>query len=63
VTPAQIALAYVLCQPANVFAVTGPLTAAELRDSVAAVDLALTADELRHLNLEDVEDGTAAAQP
>jgi aryl-alcohol dehydrogenase-like predicted oxidoreductase len=53
VTPAQIALAYVLCQPAHIFAVTGPLTAAELRDSVAAVDLTLTADELRHLNLED----------
>jgi aryl-alcohol dehydrogenase-like predicted oxidoreductase len=50
---AQISLAYVLSQPAHVFALTGPLTLDELRDSVAAVDLSLTADELRHLNLED----------
>jgi aryl-alcohol dehydrogenase-like predicted oxidoreductase len=50
---AQVALAYVLCQPAHVFAVAGPLTVGELRDSVAAVDLTVTADELRHLNLED----------
>ncbi|GAA0921422.1 aldo/keto reductase [Virgisporangium aurantiacum] len=50
---AQVALAFVLCQPAHVFALTGPLTLDELRDSVAAVDLSLTIDELRHLNLED----------
>ena len=58
---AQVALAYVLCQPAHVFALTGPLTLGELRDSVAAVGLALTADELRHLNLEDAGDATPAA--
>ena len=32
----------------------------ELHDSVAAVDLTLTADELRHLNLEDASDGAAS---
>jgi aryl-alcohol dehydrogenase-like predicted oxidoreductase len=53
VSMAQVALAYVLCQPPHVFAVAGPLTTGELSDSVAAVDLALTAGELRHLNLED----------
>jgi aryl-alcohol dehydrogenase-like predicted oxidoreductase len=58
VAPAQVALAYVLCQPEHVFAVAGPLTLGELRDSVAAADLTLTADELRHLNLEDAGDGT-----
>ena len=50
---AQVALAFVLCQPPHVFALVGPLTDGELRDSLAAVDLFLTADELRHLNLED----------
>lgn len=50
---AQVALAFVLSQPGHVFALTGPLTLGELRDSVAAADVALTTDELRHLNLED----------
>jgi aryl-alcohol dehydrogenase-like predicted oxidoreductase len=53
VPPAQVALAFVLCQPAHVFALTGPLTLGELHDSVAALDVSLTAAELRHLNLED----------
>ena len=56
-TPAQIALAYVACQPANMFPIIGPLTAGELAECLAA-DVALTADELRYLNLETGEPAT-----
>jgi len=48
----NIALAYVLSQPYPVFALIGPRTVAELQESLPAIDLALTADELRWLNLE-----------
>ena len=48
----QIALAYVLCQPLNLFALIGPATLDETRTSVAALDIQLTDDEMRWLNLE-----------
>ena len=53
VTPNQIALAYVLCQPFPTFALIGPQTIDELRDSLAALDISLTPQEMRWLNLEE----------
>jgi aryl-alcohol dehydrogenase-like predicted oxidoreductase len=52
VTPAQIALAYVLCQPFPVFALIGPQSIDELRDSLPALEIVLTPEEMRWLNLE-----------
>jgi len=50
-TIAQVALAYVLNQPLNLFALVGPFTAAELEADVAAAALALTPAELAWLDL------------
>ena len=50
--PIQIALAYVLTQPFPVFALIGPRRLAETRNSLAALDLNLSEDERRWLNLE-----------
>ena len=52
ISGAQIALAYVLCQPLNVFAMIGPETFDEMNASFAALDVRLTPDELAWLNLE-----------
>ena len=52
VLPINIALAYVLCQPFPTFALFGPRTLAETRTSLPALEIALTPDELRWLNLE-----------
>lgn len=52
ITPNQIALAYVLCQPFPTFALIGPQTIDELRDSLAALNIQLTPNEMRWLNLE-----------
>jgi predicted dehydrogenase/aryl-alcohol dehydrogenase-like predicted oxidoreductase len=52
VSSTQIALAYVLCQPFPTWALIGPRTIEETRTSVAALDVALTPEELRWLNLE-----------
>jgi aryl-alcohol dehydrogenase-like predicted oxidoreductase len=52
VTPAQVALAYVLCQPFPTFALIGPQTIDELREAIPALGVSLTPDELRWLNLE-----------
>jgi aryl-alcohol dehydrogenase-like predicted oxidoreductase len=52
VLPIQVALAYVLCQPFPTFPLIGPRTLAETRTSLPALDIELTADELRWLNLE-----------
>ncbi len=57
VLPINIALAYVLCQPFPTFPLIGPRSLAETRTSLAALDVALTPDELRWLNLEDGEAG------
>ncbi len=48
----QIALAYVLCQPLNIWALIGPKNIEETRTSLLALDVRLTADELAWLNLE-----------
>ncbi len=52
VLPINIALAYVLCQPFPTFALIGPRTLAETRTSLPALEIVLTPDELRWLNLE-----------
>jgi predicted dehydrogenase/aryl-alcohol dehydrogenase-like predicted oxidoreductase len=52
VAPIVIALAYVLCQPFPTFALIGPATLAETRQSMEALELALIPEELRWLNLE-----------
>ena len=44
-----IALAYVLNQPFNMFALIGPRTVEELRDSLPALDITLRDDEMRYL--------------
>lgn len=49
----QIALAYVLHQPFPVFPLVGPRTLAELRDTLGALDISLTPEEVRWLNLEE----------
>jgi 1-deoxyxylulose-5-phosphate synthase len=52
VTPTQVALAWVLSQPLEVFALVGPLSVAELDDCLGALELELSQDEVGWLNLE-----------
>lgn len=52
VTPVQVALAYVLCQPFPTFALIGPRTLEETRTTTEGLRLTLTPDELAWLNLE-----------
>ena len=52
VLPINIALAYVLCQPFATFPLIGPRTLAELRTSLPALGITLTAEEVKWLNLE-----------
>jgi aryl-alcohol dehydrogenase-like predicted oxidoreductase len=54
-TANDVALAWVLHQPFPTYAIIGPLTVEELRTSVEALDVELTPDEVRWLDLE--EDG------
>ena len=49
----QIALAWVLHQPLEVYALIGPASVAELDDCLGALEIELTSDELAWLNLED----------
>ena len=51
-TANQVALAWVLAQPYPVFAVIGPRTIEQLHDAVGALDVSLTGDELRWLDLK-----------
>ena len=51
-TSHQVALAWVLHQPFPVFPLIGPRSVKELEDSLPALEIALTAEELRWLNLE-----------
>jgi aryl-alcohol dehydrogenase-like predicted oxidoreductase len=51
-TASQVALAWVLHQPFPTYALVGPRSVAELRESVAALELALTPAESRWLDLE-----------
>ncbi|WP_137155204.1 aldo/keto reductase [Rhizobium sp. FKL33] len=48
-SPIHIALAYVLAQPFPVIPLIGPRTLSELEDSLSALDIALTPDEVRWL--------------
>ncbi|MCX5659968.1 MAG: aldo/keto reductase [Planctomycetota bacterium] len=52
VLPINIALAYVLCQPFPTFPLVGPRTLEETRTTWPALDVELTADEVKWLNLE-----------
>jgi aryl-alcohol dehydrogenase-like predicted oxidoreductase len=47
-----VALAYVLCQPFPTFPLIGPRSLQELRTSLPALTVELSADELEWLNLE-----------
>jgi predicted dehydrogenase/aryl-alcohol dehydrogenase-like predicted oxidoreductase len=49
VSSSEIALAYVLCQPFPVFALIGPRTIEEARESLGALSIALSSDEMRWL--------------
>ncbi len=51
VTPVMIAMAYVLCQPFPTFPLFGPATLDEMHISLQALDIELTPDELKWLNL------------
>jgi len=55
VTPLNIALAYVLNQPFSIFALVGPQTPTEVRTLMPALEIKLTAEEMRWLNLETGE--------
>jgi 1-deoxyxylulose-5-phosphate synthase len=52
-TAIQVALGWVLHQPFPVFPLIGPATVEELKSSVAALDLELTPEEVRWLDLQD----------
>ncbi|HYF49451.1 MAG TPA: aldo/keto reductase, partial [Planctomycetota bacterium] len=52
VLPINIALAYVLCQPFPTFPLIGPRVLSETRTSLPALDIKLTPDEVKWLNLE-----------
>ena len=52
VLPIQIAMAYVLCQPFPTFALFGPATIDEMRVSLRGMDITLSPDEMKWLNLE-----------
>jgi aryl-alcohol dehydrogenase-like predicted oxidoreductase len=49
----QVALAWVLHQPFPVFPLIGPASVAELENSVAALEIELTPEEVAWLNLEE----------
>jgi aryl-alcohol dehydrogenase-like predicted oxidoreductase len=49
----QVALAWVLHSPLEVFALIGPATVAELDDCLGALEVELTPDEVAWLNLEN----------
>ena len=53
VLPINVALAYVLNQPFPTFPLIGPRIPSETRTSLPGLDVELTPDELRWLNLED----------
>ena len=52
VSPVVIAAAYVLAQPFPIYALIGPRALSETRDSMAALDVELSSDEVKWLNLE-----------
>ena len=52
VSIAQVALAFLLTGPLNVFALTGPRSPAEFADNAAALDIALSPAERAWIDLE-----------
>ncbi len=56
-TASQVALAWVLHQPFPTYALVGPRSVAELRESVTALDVPLTPAESRWLDLEEADPG------
>ncbi len=52
-TASAVALAWVLAQPFPTYAIIGPQSAAEVEESVHALELVLTPDEVRWLDLEE----------
>ena len=52
-TAIQIALAYVIHQPFPTFPIVGPCTLEELASSLEALQIELSNDETRWLNLQD----------
>lgn len=50
-TPAQIAIAWVLHDSTNAWAIVGPKNVAELKDCIAASQINLTADQVRYLTV------------
>ncbi len=52
VQPITLAAAYVLNQPFPTYALIGPRSPDEMRSSMEALEMTLTPEELRHLNLE-----------
>ena len=53
VSPVVIAAAYVLSQPFPIYALIGPRALSETRDSMEALGVQLSPDEVKWLNLED----------
>lgn len=49
---AQIAMAWIYCQPLNTFAIVTMSSPARIQENLAALSLKLTDDECRYLNLE-----------
>jgi aryl-alcohol dehydrogenase-like predicted oxidoreductase len=52
VLPINIALAYVLCQSFPTFPLIGPRLLSETRTSIPGLDIQLTPEEVRWLNLD-----------
>ena len=52
VTPAQIAVAFVMNQPMNMFAIVGPHSIQKFKENVAAAELKLTQQEIDWLDLK-----------
>ena len=49
---AQLAMAWIYCQPLNTFAVATMSSEKRIRENIEALDIALTDEECRYLNLE-----------
>jgi len=52
VTVAQVAMAWLYCQPLNVFAVAAMSSKMRIKENILALSLKLTDDECKYLNLE-----------
>jgi len=52
VSPAQIAMAYVMNSPMNIFAIVGPHSFKRFKENVDSLDISLTPEELKWLDLK-----------